>query len=395
MASDPKGIPECNDEGFDRTERAVILARPLRAQSDFAPKLRSMKSICLISVVFILGLAWPAFAQTAVSSADYRAAVSAYRKGDLPVAATLLENRSPESLRRAVRSLIAENDDWRVTGAAAMLHAELVISGQATSKADIAFHMGLALDAVENVRLSFAGPDPDRATELATFRERWYSLAASVFLASTDPENANQFVTRGLDVFKKSARLRTLAGEVYELRAHLRFADMHDRSIIAAMRPSPARQDLLIAINRYQAALDEDPSFGAARLRLGRTLAMVNRIEPAREALEAAAKAPGDPGVGYLAQLFLGALFSYQRDYVAARQAFQAALEAKPTCQTPYIALAFVERMTGHDDNARALFERFASWQSAPLEADPWWAYQNGGLDNDSLVWLRAKVVLP
>src|SRR5262249_42014262 len=159
---------------------------------------------------------------------------------------------------------------------------------------------------------------PDLAKELATFRERWYSLAASVFLASTDPENADQFVARGLNVFKKSARLRMLAGVVHELRAHLRFADMHDRSIIAAMRPSPARQDLLNAINDYRTALEEDPLLSEAQLRLGRMLALVNRTGPAREALEAAAKAPGDPRVPYLAQLFLGAMFSYQRDYVAA-----------------------------------------------------------------------------
>jgi tetratricopeptide (TPR) repeat protein len=340
------------------------------------------------------GIASAAHAQTPISFADYRAAVSAYRNGDLNLAAELLKSHAPESVKRAARSLIAENDDWRITGSAAMLHTELVISGRAISRADIAFHMGVALEAVESVRLSFTGPNPDRAKELATFRERWYSLAASVFLASTDPGNADQFVARGLTVFKKSARLRMLAGVVYELRAHLRFADLHDRSVIAAMRPSPPRQDLLGAINDYRAALEEDPSLAEARLRLGRTLALVNRIEPAREALEAAAKTPDDPRVSYLAQLFLGALFSYQRDYAAARQAFQSALETKPMCQTPYIALAFVERMTGHDDAARTLFERFSSWQSAPLEADPWWAYQNGGLDDDSLAWLRAEVML-
>jgi tetratricopeptide (TPR) repeat protein len=158
------------------------------------------------------------------------------------------------------------------------------------------------------------------------------------------------------------------------------------------MKPSQARQDLLGAINDYRAALDEDPSLAEARLRLGRTLALMNRVEPAREALEAAAATAGDPRVTYLAQLFLGALSSYQRDYPRARQAFQAALEIAPMCQTPYIALAFVERMTGHDEAAHALFERFSAWQSAPLEADPWWAYQNGGLDDDNLVWLRAKV---
>ena len=395
MASDPKGFRGATDvdsTGFGD----AILAQPLGAQSGLAPlKLRSMKSIRVVFVVVTLGLAWPAFAQTAVSSSDYRAAIAAYRNGELSVSAGLLENRSPESLRRAARSLIAENDDWRVTAAVAMLHTELVIGGRATSKADIAFHMGVALEAVESVRLSFAGPDPDRAKELATFRERWYSLAASVFLASTDPANADQFVARGLGVFKKSARLRMLAGEVYELRAHIRFADLHDRLIISAMRPSPARQDLLGAINDYRTALDEDSSLAEARLRLGRTLALVNRIEPAREALEAAAKTPGDSRVSYLAQLFLGALFSYQRDYAAARHAFQAALEIMPTCQTPYIALAFVERMTGHDDSARSLFDRFSSWQSAPLEADPWWAYQNGGLDDEGLAWLRTRVMLP
>ena len=119
----------------------------------------------------------------------------------------------------------------------------------------------------------------------------------------------------------------------------------------------------------------------------------MNRVEPAREALEAAAATSGDPRVTYLAQLFLRALSSYQRDYPLARQAFQAALEIAPMCQTPYIALAFVERMTGpRRSGARAVRALFRPGNRHRSRADPWWAYQNGGLDDDNLVWLRAKV---
>jgi tetratricopeptide (TPR) repeat protein len=343
-------------------------------------------------VVVVLGLAGSAGAQTPVSFADYRAAVAAYRHGDIDLAAGLLANRPAESIKRAARALLTDEDDWRVAGAMAMLHTELVLRGRSISGPEVSLNMNLGLEIVESPRLARVHGDRAQQQQIAEFQERWYALAASVFLASTDPAGADRFVTRGLGVFKKSARLRMLAGAVDELRAHNLSADLHDRSVIAAMRPSRARSNLLGAVSSYQAALAENPLLAEARLRLGRTLALLNRVEPAREALQAAAAA-GDPVVTYLAQLFLGALSSYQRDYAAARQAFQAALELRPMCQTPYIALAFAERMSGHDAAVGELFERFGAWQSAPLEADPWWAYQNGGLDDDSLEWLRERVV--
>ena len=91
------------------------------------------------------------------------------------------------------------------------------------------------------------------------------------------------------------------------------------------------------AIKQYQTALEEDPSSNEARLRLGRMLALVNHAGPARDALQQAAAARDDWRITYLAQLFLGALSSYERDYAGARQAFQAALAIAPMCQTAYI----------------------------------------------------------
>jgi tetratricopeptide (TPR) repeat protein len=345
-----------------------------------------------LRVVLVLALAASVAVHADSPSADYRAAVAAYRKGDSIRAAELIGSIGSDAMKRAASSLIAETGDWRVPGAAALLHTEMVISGRARSKSDMSLHIGIAFEIVNDMQSRFARAGGDTTRELTAFRERWYSLAATVFLAATDPGNASRFVSRGLSEFKKSARLVMLEGVIEEMRAHLIYSDLHDRSIIAAMKPTPARQHQLYAITKYQTALEDDPSLTEARVRLGRSLALVNRVGPAREALQLVAATSDDSRNAYLAQLFLGALSSYQRDYASARESFQAALDIFPTCQTPYIALAFVERMTGHDAAARELFDRFSSRRWVALEADPWWAYQNGGLDDDGLTWMQGRV---
>ena len=198
-----------------------------------------------VRVVLVLGLACSATAQTSLPSTDYRAAVSAYRNGDLNRAAELVASRSLESMKREAASLMSAGADWRILGAAAMLHTEIVISGRAIAEPGARLHMGVALEIVEGMRSSLAGAERERAKEIAAFRERWYSLAATVFLSATDPENASQFVSRGLGEFKKSARLRMLAGVIEEMRAHLIYADLHDKSVIAAMKPTRAREHQL------------------------------------------------------------------------------------------------------------------------------------------------------
>jgi tetratricopeptide (TPR) repeat protein len=155
---------------------------------------------------------------------------------------------------------------------------------------------------------------------------------------------------------------------------------------------SPARRTLLFAESHYRRALEFDPALEEARLRLGRVLSLRNDLKGARLELEPLARSAALPRIRYLAHLFLGAVAEYQNDLAAARVAYLDALSIGPDCQTPYIALTFVEQAMGHGDSARALMARYAAL-SKDTTRDPWWAYQNGGIDAESLVWLRQQAM--
>ena len=70
---------------------------------------------------------------------------------------------------------------------------------------------------------------------------------------------------------------------------------------------------------------------------------------------------------------------------------YEAALLLAPEHQTPYIALSFLERMSGRTTRSTELLTALAALPK-PAPPDPWWDYQNGMFDEDVLLWLRAHV---
>jgi hypothetical protein len=121
-------------------------------------------------------------------------------------------------------------------------------------------------------------------------------------------------------------------------------------------------------------------------------LSLRNDLKGARVELEHVARSPAPARIRYLAHLFLGAVAEYQSLLADARREYSDALAIAPDCQTPYVALTFVEQAMGHADAAHELMARYAAL-SKDAAADPWWDYQNGGLDAESLVWLRRQVI--
>jgi Flp pilus assembly protein TadD len=176
------------------------------------------------------------------------------------------------------------------------------------------------------------------------------------------------------------------------MRSHIADNNLHDRETVH-LTPPGGRRTLLFAESRYRRAIDLDPALDEARLRLGRVISLRNEPAAARKELERVARDSMIPRLRYLARLFLGAVAEYQNELTAARAEYREALALGPACQTPYIALAFVESALGHDGAAHDLMERYAAL-SADAALDPWWFYQNGGVDEDSLIWLRGQVML-
>ena len=141
----------------------------------------------------------------------------------------------------------------------------------------------------------------------------------------------------------------------------------------------------------YRRGLDLDHQAVEARLRLGRVLFLQNRRTQAREELETVLQTSTNVRLLYLAHMFLGGMDDYESDFTHARLEYGAALKLAPGFQTPYIALSFAEQMTGASSKARQTAGAMVDLPRS-VDADPWWEYQSGGLDADTLLWLRARV---
>jgi tetratricopeptide (TPR) repeat protein len=321
----------------------------------------------------------------------YREAVLAYQRGDVDKAADAVVMWPPEYLRRAISALVDDHDE-RLSESAVMLHTEIVLRGKATTKAAVSLHVTLAQAVVDKLQPAGALTRHPLLPDIAAFQRRWYALIGSFYLARTDPTTATVYIDRGLHLFNNDARLHMLAGTADEMRTHIADGNLHDREVIHLPAMSPARRTLLFAESRYRRALEFDPALEEARLRLGRVLSLRNDLKGARLEFEPLARNSALPRIRYLAHLFLGAVAEYQNDLAAARVEYLDALSIGPDCQTPYIALTFVEQAMGYGDSARELMARYAAL-SKDTTPDPWWAYQNGEIDAESLVWLRQQAM--
>jgi tetratricopeptide (TPR) repeat protein len=336
-------------------------------------------SLIVVSVVTATVASLQSEQPAARQPKQYLDAVLAYRQGDIDNAVDQLVDWPPDDLKRA-NSILADDRvrDWRLRASAAMLHVEVILRHSTHPQTPVSLHLAMGQRVVDNL-------------DVPEFVRRWYSLAGSIYLSNMDPGAANAIIDRGLRLFKDDARLQMLAGEVEELRGHIADGNLHDRETVR-LTPPGGRRSLLFAESSYRRAVELDPTLDEARLRLGRVVFLRNDPKAARAELERVARDTAIPRLRYLAHLFLGAVSEYQNDLATARVEYRQALVAGPECQTPYVALTFVEAALGHTDVARDLIAHYAAL-STEAAADPWWFYQNGGVDEESLVSLRQQVL--
>jgi tetratricopeptide (TPR) repeat protein len=273
-----------------------------------------------------------------------------------------------------------------------MLVTELAMRQRSATVQPVLAHLELAASLLDRLPKPRAGHDG--ADGVQRFREEWHVLAASLLLAWTDPRPALSFADRGLHVASESARLHTLSGMALEMSAHIVDNNLHDRNAIATLPRNPARGSLVLAEPRFRKALALDPDEDEARVHLGRVLFLRQQNKEAREALAyVIGRERAAPRLRYLAHLFAGAIDELEHEWRSAAQHYEHAMQIAPDRQTPYVALSFVEQAMGHDARARELVETW-SRRTMSEQDDPWWDYQNGGVDDDAFAWLRAQVIL-
>jgi tetratricopeptide (TPR) repeat protein len=134
------------------------------------------------------------------------------------------------------------------------------------------------------------------------------------------------------------------------------------------------------AEKRFRQALQIDPTFAEARVRLARLLELKNQHAEARKELETALRGPmPDQVVTYYAHLFAARADLALKQPDSASAHIEAALELFPDAQSALIVQSQLALMKSDADGALAPVKHLARLVGDPnhLE-DPWWVYDIG-----------------
>jgi tetratricopeptide (TPR) repeat protein len=324
---------------------------------------------------------------------DYRRLVERYGDGDRYRTVRELGRRDLGPLGDSVEALLAElrapvqpsrEARERRLETAALLH---------TDRAWLELGEGRDTPADKHVRWAWsyvlvaddlADPSPD----LLSFARRWYLLQGLRGHGRLDAAHALHFLGEGLRRFHDDPALLLAVGSLDEtlarddaMRANVEDpAGPHLRSFRGPQRTLVERRALLErALGSYRAALRGDPGLEEARLRLGRVLQLLDRRDEAEVELRSVAGEEDEPGVRYLAHLFLGRLREDQRRLEEAAAEYRAAASLVPRSQTAHLALAqALDRLGERAGALEALQIALRTGNDEPAPFDAWWAYLFG-----------------
>jgi tetratricopeptide (TPR) repeat protein len=128
----------------------------------------------------------------------------------------------------------------------------------------------------------------------------------------------------------------------------------------------------------YRDGVAAHPEVPEMHLRLGRVLALLERVDGADRHLAMTMTLRPDPRQSYLAALFLGDLRERQHRPEDAMAAYASALQAWPGAQAPVVALARLRVLTGAADAGRATLAGLNVERDMRERSDPWLGYVGG-----------------
>jgi len=328
-------------------------------------------------------------AQSGPSAGEiYRTAVAEYLKsGDAARSARSLAALRTEQLEPAVKAMLLRADP-RQLEAAADLHLEIgiAVAGLSNSAAAAYFEQGSRLvTAIVPPPGIRKGVSALRLEEMALISTTWHRVAASAFLSINDVAGARSILQHALRIAPQSAPLLTALGTASEIDAGVLNPDDWDSLSGKTHTGFERVRRLLLAEKSYRAALESDPAYPLALIRLGRVQFLQNNVKAARESLERGAAMAREPRHQFLAAMFIGALQESRNDLAGANDSYERAVRIAPQSQHAVAALVFVDLMLGWNDRAE---EAARAYTSARLD-DAWWLHKTGAFDIEGLQWLR------
>jgi tetratricopeptide (TPR) repeat protein len=244
-------------------------------------------------------------------------------------------------------------------------------------------HAGLARKAVELLLETPGGRD---------FARRWLFGMALRDQQAFCLANALRWADDGVRWFANDAELLLARGTIQEALATLvgsvpGLAGLSPRARDMARSTLNERRYRLAGARRsFESALAADPGLHEARLRLGRVAWHLEQKDAARSAFESVLSRAAEPGVLYLARLYLGRVAEDARRLEEAEGHYREALALEPQGQAAAVALSHVLGLAGDPAAAREVLQAAVSRAGSRTLADPFWAYLSGRSDEGDAI---------
>jgi tetratricopeptide (TPR) repeat protein len=206
-------------------------------------------------------------------------------------------------------------------------------------------------------------------------------------------DDADWIVRSGLSLFPHAPMLYVARGVAREERVTLNAMSTRGNSRGAGNLPllTPARL-LDLAAADYRHAIELDGTGAIAWLRLG-WLHLRTGDPRADRDFDTALERAGDDRLRYLSHLLRGVAAEQSGRLGVALEEYDLALARGASFQTGYVAVSRANEALGQRDRARAVAQEYAALEEKA--DDPWWDFNIGGFDAETLAWLRAEARRP
>jgi tetratricopeptide (TPR) repeat protein len=193
---------------------------------------------------------------------------------------------------------------------------------------------------------------------------------------------SQQWARAGLRLFPKDIPLLMALGIATESNA---FFTLAPAPLTLDLPPSVARQRDASAANlrgqwenalrAFEDVVAVSPDHVEARLRLGRILWRLGKLDAARTCLEAVLGGYAEASLQYLAHLFLGRVLEDNRRWPEAEEHNRVAMSIEPLSETAAVALSHVRFLQGDTESARAVQGERLVTVRLRTTFDPWVPY--------------------
>ena len=259
----------------------------------------------------------------------------------------------------------------------ALLELEFIVDARGRDQA-AAFVDGQVVIQPKKLHWQFARTLLDTLAPISSLHpaaKQWYIATTAHMQSRRLLGYADENLERALVRFPADDRLLFYAGALHETWA----APINQN----AMLPPGARNtygsresELKLARQYFQKAVQSNPAFEEAHLRLGRTQGLLGQHSQAVVELQRAAAAIKDPQLSYYAALYLGFEYETLLRKSEARVQYERAAQLYPTAQSPLLALSQLARSENDTQGALQAVQRVFGLPRKDLwKDDPWWTY--------------------